>query len=528
MAAIRPLLLIVLLLAISLPIVAQNDIVANPKAVKLRRIWTMQGAQNSNAEYGVSVGSIFDVTGDGINEVTVYRGIDHRTLFFKGGSPAPDTVPFLHVDSVGPAPIAGDFWGTGKRQLAFLKVFAPNYIYYRAHIFEIDSEHISEIPMTGRESRGTVDLQALNLDSKAGDELVQINALGDTLPEVLIFQGGAGFQLDKPTVAIPDSGLFGPPDQFHVNFADFDGDGRIDMAMSGLYPGVGAMIRFYWGDDRSPYSWAERPPDRDLKLADSTRSLGVPIRPLYLDGDNAADLTGSISGNSPDRGTYIFLTNSGKSARTRSFTLDDADISYRSTPFIGVPMRVGFLSDSTRHYEMLAMTGNSTTVFLAGGVHGPDNQYDGYMDVNDQIAFSQQAAVRDVSGDGWDDYIVADYTYNNNAGIAIIFAGGPYIPRDSTSLGVRDIAVAGQPVGLSLWPNPIHDELNIAWRGDLTQMPSRFEVHDLLGRLVASGQVEPWRGAALWRCTDVAAGTYLLTISDHNGNVIATTGLIKQ
>jgi hypothetical protein len=139
-------------------------------------------------------------------------------------------------------------------------------------------------------------------------------------------------------------------------------------------------------------------------------------------------------------------------------------------------------------------------------------------------------AIPDVTGDGWDDLLAANPEYGafTPAGIAIILAGGPYIPRDSTWLGVRDIAAEGKHDALSLWPNPVRDELNIAWRGDLKRMPSRFVVHDLLGRLIASGTVDAGRGAALWRCADVAVGCYLLSIFDATNTLLSSTEVIKQ
>jgi hypothetical protein len=345
---------------------------------------------------------------------------------------------------------------------------------------------------------------------------------------VLIFQGGAGFQLDTPTVAVRDSGWYGPPDDFSVNFADFDGDGKIDMAMLGQYPGVGAMIRFYWGDDRSPYSWAERPPDRDLKLMQNQIGLNLLLAMADADGDGAKDLYGQVYvGDSA--GTYVYLSSHGKNARTRSFRLDDADLYLRGvTPDYYTSL--GYLNDPSRRYEMLSVDDSKTFTRLgiSGGPDGPDNSYEAYYPTGLQYSFYPYGgAIGDVSGDGYDDAIFGDPSYDFNSGVAFILAGGPYIPRDSTSLGVRDIVVAGQPAGLSLWPNPIHDELNIAWRGDLTQMPARFEVHDLLGRLIVRGQTSGSGGSALWHCRDVAAGTYILSAFDRYGDPIATATVIK-
>jgi len=119
------------------------------------------------------------------------------------------------------------------------------------------------------------------------------------------------------------------------------------------------------------------------------------------------------------------------------------------------------------------------------------------------------------------------FSVNHKSGIAGILGGGPQIPRDPT-MGVRAIAGEGHEQAVALWPNPMREELHIAWRGDLRRMPSRFVVYDMLGREVARGDVEPGRGAALWRCGDLPGGVYLLSIHDSSGVPIATARVVKR
>jgi hypothetical protein len=92
---------------------------------------------------------------------------------------------------------------------------------------------------------------------------------------------------------------------------------------------------------------------------------------------------------------------------------------------------------------------------------------------------------------------------------------------------VHEVALERKSNALSLWPNPVREELNIAWRGDLKQMLRRFEIHDMLGRLVASGSVPEGDGAALWRCAGQPAGAYLLSVFDATGQMLATTRFFK-
>ncbi len=135
--------------------------------------------------------------------------------------------------------------------------------------------------------------------------------------------------------------------------------------------------------------------------------------------------------------------------------------------------------------------------------------------------------IGDVNGDGWDNFISAADGYGFNAGIAIVLGGGPNIPRDP-SLGVEQTAIAGRGDAISTWPNPVRDELHIAWRGDLKQMPASFIIYDLIGREVASGTVAPSQSEALWQCAAIAPGIYLLGIYDDAGNLLATHRLLKQ
>jgi hypothetical protein len=532
----------------------QNEIVANPKAVALKRVWSHFGAWQTQDQYGGGAVSLPDIDSNGAHEFAVWSA--GSWYAYWGKSPAPDSAPFWSFRSLSSLPpCTGDFFGDGEHNIVFNRV--------HTEVINGSTQPFSELRLFKTDHHGIADSAALvfdpmklfppievsaggvaavNLDGRTGDELIYIikqlrrgNDPWSDTTQVWIFKGGADFQLDSPTVIIKDAGLFGSPDQFTVNLQDIDGDGKLDMALSGLYPGVGPMVRFYWGDDRSPYSWAERPPDRDVKITQDVIGLNGPIFTGNFDGDSVMDFVGYIY-TGDHAGVYVYLSSRGKSARTRSFMLDDADV-YFSSAAQPSQTTLGYLNDPTHRYEMLSLDGEvglhqTARLGISGGPDGPDNTYEAYYSPGlDGIGNSWLfvgGPVADVTGDGYDDVIYGAPSYNSDGGVAYILAGGPYIPRDSASLGVRDVAVAGRQTGLSFWPNPVHDELNIAWRGDLKRMPARFEVHDLLGRLVAAGSVESWRGAALWRCEDVPAGTYLLLVYDHSGNMIASTELIKQ
>ena len=59
-------------------------------------------------------------------------------------------------------------------------------------------------------------------------------------------------------------------------------------------------------------------------------------------------------------------------------------------------------------------------------------------------------------------------------------------------------------------------------------MPARFEVYYARGALVAEGEVEPGRGKALWKCTDIPPGMFILQVFDADYNPIATAEVVKR
>jgi len=108
-----------------------------------------------------------------------------------------------------------------------------------------------------------------------------------------------------------------------------------------------------------------------------------------------------------------------------------------------------------------------------------------------------------------------------------VLSGGPLIPQDFPTSAVETVEAEQKRDALKLWPMPMRDHLNIYWRGDLARMPARFEIHDVTGNHIASGSVDPSRGAALWNCSDVSPGTYLLSVFDELGEQIATASVVK-
>ena len=295
-------------------------------------------------------------------------------------------------------------------------------------------------------------------------------------------------------------------------------------------------MKFWWG--KSQLSNLSTNPDYAVEFSDPDYpriSFALPFLPLFdADGDHIAEfmLPGA------DGAWYTY--NMGaveKNPHNRAFTLADADNRY--VGYTGA-YKVGYLNDSLRRYEMVGRLGGGSPggdarlVLLSGGKFGANPTYDSYYSASDDglqsgNVFAAGATIPNCRGTGWDCYLTGNGSWgSNNQGIVVLLEGGTYIPTDDTTSTVQEISTQEHPAAFHIWPNPVRDELYIAWRGDLKNPPSLLVVYDINGREVVSGAVEAWRGEVLWRCADVSAGTYFLTIYNTNGTMIASTTIIKQ
>ena len=101
----------------SIPVNAQNDtITANPNAVKLRRLWMIQGKVRGD-EVGTRVGGIGDVNRDLLADFAVFTPGVGVSIFY-GDTAGPSTTPVRVFPtlllSLG-GTVTGDFWGTGSK-----------------------------------------------------------------------------------------------------------------------------------------------------------------------------------------------------------------------------------------------------------------------------------------------------------------------------------------------------------------------------------------------------------------------------
>lgn len=509
-----------------------GTITADPNAVVLRKIWEVKGNIAGGDQVGLYIGGVGDILGTGYGVWYVFFGKLGEERYYVADSTGklPSwTEPFYIGRRMG-NPIVGDFWGTGHNALLFRRyVYEGDTGYFELHAFRTDSNRIHTEESATLNTRlmkpevapsGPQGTFAIDIDRDGADELVLgfagLKRGGTFAPggEIWIFKGGPDFQLDTPTVIIQGPDL--PAGQKWYAMEDFDGDRYPDIVMTEMNRQQGnEHLYFFWGDGTLE-GFNDPAHHRIIQIGDGDLSFSA----LDSDGDHIADIVLNRHIPAAERGAYLFRSGTGKSAHTRSYQIDDADLYFRG--YSG-SHRGGYVNDTAQRYELMWINTGVAALFN-GGPNGPDVKYDAWIDEN---TYGSGWPIMDVDGDGWDDYIAGNSAINFNGGAAAIFAGGPYIPRDA-SLGVEDIAVAGVSNAISLWPNPAHDALHIAWRGDLKRMPRRFVVHDMLGREVASGEVAPGTAAAVWQCADVPSGIYLVSIHDAANMLLTTARIVKQ
>jgi hypothetical protein len=516
------------------PVVAQvGEIVASPAAVKLRLLWARTTTEAGTA-VGTDLAAIRDIDGDGRDEVLVGTNVPKEIRLYRGDSAG------LRLDGdwrlSGPHAWRGtssnpDFFGDGRR---FLMLVGRG---LELEFYPIDSGRIATTPTmiwprgTRADSpgvRGNLDdFIVADLNNDGADELIVfIGFIVDT-PEprhsqVWIYEGGANFQLETPTTVLRET-IAEVGNEPIGGVGDFDGDGHVDIGMlQNPTSGAGKHLMFWFGDGELPDDGAL--PDRSVNIEYGWWTV------VNVDGDSTSDIL-------TDR--FVFHSAGGRSARTRTFNEADADVTLLQEPGYG-HQHFGPMNNRSRRYDMVGTTaydvvnGGQLRAF-SGGPNGPDGTYDGVFYESDHgflgsISGRQNMPAGDVNGDGWPDFLGSNPRYfdRTDRGVVVVLAGGPYIPVDDPSMGVREVVTGERPRSVFIWPMPAVNELNIAWRGDLERMPARFEVFDIRGSLVARGAVDPYVGAALWRCGDAPPGTYVLRVLDEDEQPIGTAAFVKQ
>ncbi len=482
----------------------QNAIIENPDgAVKLQRIWYKLGTGNVDAPVGMGAGGISDINHDGYDDFAIINGTTWEV--YLGDSPSPSYDPVWTSDSatyIINRPVVGDFLGNGESLIGFASAGCEGNGFCRVYLrfYRPDSEAV--LVETGYELRtnnleycNNTRFSVLDLDRDGADELIMGNSCYQ--PEVWIYRGGEDFDLRAPTLKIVDSAGAEKRAIFEMLVADIDGDRYPDLLyriMSASTEAKSADLKFWWGGEGTPWTWTNEP-DR---LVDLPVLSVVPtsIRSEFIDynGDGVMDLTGNLWW-ADSSVFFLWLSGPEHNPRTRSYDSTDVDLVLEDAFGGGT---LGYVADSTRRYHMLPISGpplqRRDLYGLGGGADGPNLTYDTWV-AGGESPLTGGWPAGDINGDGWEDRIVFASTYGGpGVGIALILAGGPYIPSDDPTVSVREEGIAGESGGLYLWPNPVVDELHIAWKGNLEWGPRTLRVHVLSGGLVVEGSVNTWAG----------------------------------
>ena len=509
-----------------------GEILASPGPVKLRLLWARTSTEPRTG-IGTDLAAIPDIDGDGRDEVLIGTDIPKEIRLYRGDSAG------LRLDEEwqlsGPHAWRGtssnpDFFGDGRR---FLMLVGRG---LELEFYPIDSGRIATTPTMiwprGMRAdspgvRGNLDdFTVADLNNDGADELIVfigfiIGAQAPWHSQVWIYQGGPNFQLDTPTTVLRESiAEFGSSPIGGVG--DFDGDGHVDIGMlQNPTSGRSNHLMFWFGNGGIPEDGAI--PDRSVAIEYGWWTV------VNVDGDSTSDIL-------TDR--FVFHSAGGKSARTRAFDEADADVTLIENRYLH--QRFGPMNNRAGRYDMVgtmayeAATGGQLRAF-SGGPNGPDATYDAVFYESDYGFFESPSGrlnmpAGDVNGDGWSDFLGGNPRYydDTDRGVVVVLAGGPYIPVDDPSMGVREVVTGERPRSVFIWPMPVADELNIAWRGDLERMPARFKVFDVGGGLVARGAVDPYVGSAHWRCGDAPPGAYVLRVLDEDGGLLGTASFVKR
>jgi hypothetical protein len=501
-----------------------DSITANPNAVLLRRIWTQRGS--AGARVGAQVAALFDMNRDGRSEFGVMSIGDTLWRIYSMDATGATSVLWQHRLGAPEPLFHGDFLGTDEPMLVYPWVRDTNLL---GRLYYLDIHDVSGKGRVADSARfrwharsyGVVLLgptfHVADLDVDGADELIVASLTSvrgsaeSRSGEIWIYRGGPGFRVDTPTIVIRDTEYNGGTYDLHVGRVDADSFPDIVVITR-----TGGRIR--WGG--AEIEKLDRSVDRAFVQS------GLRVSLLDCDGDTQSDFLWDDAS--------LHLSSSGKDPRTRDYSSADVD-----RRFLGKGTKtvaVGPLNDSAGRYDMFSLNSGSLDrieLFFSGGHGGPDARYDAYYQASvDGLPYGDPLLDRmpagDVDGNGWRDHIAGNDDYAGGS-IALILGGGPHIPRDSMpASAIRDLTVDGRRAAITIWPNPTSDIVHVAWRGDLRRTPSSFAVHDMLGQLVAQGDADPMRGEVLWRCEDRAAGTYLISVHDASGAIIATAPIMKR
>ncbi|MDB5036003.1 MAG: hypothetical protein JWQ98_3244 [Chlorobi bacterium] len=239
----------------------QGTITANPGAEVFHGPWRDDGYSDPRAmpaEYRFlgAPGSLGDINNDGLDDFGIHVFPDGAWELHLG-----DTTNHFHGLRIacgfpgygnGPIapdhPVVGDFWGTGRRAVAFGGYQGQDPLSrYQLAIYRTDSGALAPCPtllldpvrtMTPSTDLTLTTIVTGDLDGNGADELVVVsssvrrNGIDDG-PEIWIYRGGPDFQVDRPSLIIRTPCTA-------AGMADLDGDHRL-CDMSGKMMAAGRV-----------------------------------------------------------------------------------------------------------------------------------------------------------------------------------------------------------------------------------------------------------------------------------------------
>src|SRR5262245_46508671 len=91
---------LVLLLATAAALAQPSDtITANPKAVKLHRIWTLLGPLGARRKVGQAAGSFGDIDSNELGDFGIRTGTEAQWNIYYGARPSPSATPSQIIPS---------------------------------------------------------------------------------------------------------------------------------------------------------------------------------------------------------------------------------------------------------------------------------------------------------------------------------------------------------------------------------------------------------------------------------------------
>ncbi len=336
---------------------------------------------------------MLDLNGDGIADlaVSVTRGRAYVYLGDRAGLDARPAITLAGIDDPAePAAVAladaGDVNGDGYGDLAVGAPWRPGGSYVgRAYVFHGGPEGVVGAPATTLDGRDGPDALFGNVAGAGdvngdgyGDVFVgapgRVTSLGDPTAQGhgYVYLGGPAGLATEPAITLVSTG-FG---NFGAGFAagDFDGDGRVDLAVSAPLTGRWVGTVYVYLQPAQGFGVAPAPTAVMHGSGEEVEQYGAPLTVGDFDGDGVADLVaGAIRGRDL-AGTY----NAG------------------------------------RIYLYL---GGASGLRAAGVVYGPAG-------AAAQLGVAPARAA-DVDGDGDDDLVAGAWGVSRARGQAYLYLGGP-------------------------------------------------------------------------------------------------------